>query len=353
MCDNNNYDNYTKKLLLYDIHPNPGPKYSLQIGYTNIRSLFSDTDNTILIEVQDCKFNDMIKEFVFINNCDIIFLTETWLKDEEIHKYQLYIDGYRNPIYKNRNTIGGGLLIYYKENININVLQNLQNNNIEHMVIEVICSNNIKFIFNLIYRAPTNDTIITDQIINNFYDCCNYSILYNYTGIYFLGDFNFPNINWTQSYKNNHTFYDAISQLGLFQLINEPTRLKNILDLIITDSPGFTNNITINPPIKNCDHNIILFNINYNDKPTKILPRKIYKYNEANWDNIRKNLNNIKWLQHLYNCNTIEDMVTFLENIIQEEMDKNIPSFMLSNTKRKHPFLNYNLKKHNFTEKIL
>ncbi len=182
---NNNYFDYNKKLLLYDIHPNPGPKYSLQIGYTNIRSLFSDTNNTILIEVQDCKFNDMIKEFVFINNCDIIFLTETWLKDEEIHKYQLHINGYRNPIYKNRNTIGGGLLIYYKDNININVLQNLQNNNIEHMVIEVICSSNIKFIFNLIYRAPTNDINITDQIINNFYDCCNYSILHNYWYIFF------------------------------------------------------------------------------------------------------------------------------------------------------------------------
>ncbi len=89
------------------------------------------------------------------------------------------------------------------------------------------------------------------------------SIEHNLTGIYFLGDFNYPNINWVNSELNKHLFYDAITQLGLCQLINEPTRYNNILDSILTDSPGFTSNITINPPIKNCDHNVIIFQIDY------------------------------------------------------------------------------------------
>ncbi len=105
---NNNYSHYTKIKLKNDIHPNPGPSYNLNIGYTNIRSLFSDTNNSILIEVQDCKFNDLINEFVLINNSDIIFLTENWLKVNEMNRYQLFIEGYRNPIYKNRTQIGGG-----------------------------------------------------------------------------------------------------------------------------------------------------------------------------------------------------------------------------------------------------
>ncbi len=72
-----NYNKYSQIKLLNDIHPNPGPNY-LNIGYTNVRSLFSDTNNTYLIEVQDCKFNHLIKEFIYINDCDIILLTETW-----------------------------------------------------------------------------------------------------------------------------------------------------------------------------------------------------------------------------------------------------------------------------------
>ncbi len=191
----------------------------------------------------------------------LFFLTETWLKDEEISKYQLHIDGYRPPIYKNRPTIGGGLLIYYKEKIKIDKLDNLENNNLEQIIIQAHCSNNIKFMFNLIYRAPTSDNYTTDLLINNFYDCYNYSIMNNFTGIYFLGDYNFPKIFWNKSHLNNHIFYDAITQLGLFQLVNEPTRLKNTLDLILTDSPGFTSEITINPPIKNSDHNTIIFTI--------------------------------------------------------------------------------------------
>ncbi len=116
---NNYYRNYYKILLMNDIHPNPGPKHTLNIGYTNIRSLFSDTDNSLLIDVQDCKFNDMNTEFNYINNCDLIFLTETWLQDREMNKYQLYIKNDRNPIFLNRQGKGGGLLINYKEYLQV------------------------------------------------------------------------------------------------------------------------------------------------------------------------------------------------------------------------------------------
>ncbi len=347
----NNYWNYCRILLVNDIHPNPGPNKTLNIGYTNIRSLFSDTDNTLLIDVQDCKFNDMNTEFNYINNCDLIFLTETWLQDNEMNKYQLHIKNYRNPIFKNRPGKGGGLLIYYKENLQVEIIQTLQNYNLEHMVVEVKYSTNAKFIFNLIYRPPTSDTNITDNLINNFYDCYNYSIQNNYNGIYFLGDFNYPNINWVQSSQNNHIFYDAITQLGLFQLIYEPIRYKNILDLLITDSPGYTNEITINPPIKNCDHNVILFNINFQDKLINTLPRKIYKYQEANWDIINNNLKKEPWIQKLYEMDNIDDMVEYLQNVIYKEMNNHIPSFILSNKKRKNLFINYKIRKYIILQK--
>ncbi len=244
-------------------------------------------------------------------------------------KYQLYIEGYRNPIYKNRCQIGGGLLIYYEESLNVELIPNLQNNHIENIVVEVKCSNKIKLIFNLIYRSPSSENNITDHIINNIYDCYNYSIQNNYSGIYIIGDFNFPNINWLHSDKNNHIFYDAITQSGLFQIIYEPTRYNNILDLVITDSPGFTRNITINPPIKNCDHNIILFSIEYQDNPINILPRKIYKYNQANWDKINKNLQKEPWINKLMSLNNIDDMVSYLQDVIYKEMEYNIPHFIL------------------------
>ncbi len=123
------------------------------------------------------------------------------------------------------------------------------------------------------------------------------------------------------------------------------------MDLVITDSPGFTDEITINPPIKNCDHNIILFNINFQDKSITILPRKIYKYQEANWDKINGNLQKIPWLKDLYDKNNIDDMVEYLEKIIYKEMETNIPSFILSNKKRKNPFINYKIRKYIILQK--
>ncbi len=41
----------------------------------------------------------------------------------------------------------------------------------------------------------------------------------------------------------------------------------------------------------------------------------------------------------------IDDMVSFLQNKIYEEMDKNIPNFILSNKKRKYPLINYKIRK--------
>ncbi len=288
----------------------------------------------------------MINEFSYINNCDIIFLTESWLKDIEMTKYQLYIKGYGDVIYKNRITVGGGLLIYYKEGLIINRLHQLEHNNLENIVIELICSQAKKFIFNLIYRSPSSNNKVNDYIIDNMYDSYNFSIERNYTGIYFLGDFNYPNISWSHSERNNHIFYDTITQLGLCQLVNEPTRLNNILDLIITDSPGFTKNVTINPPIKNCDHNVILFQINYHDKLINILPRKIYKYKEASWDKINEELSQVSWIQNFIGMSNIEEMVDYLQQKIYEQMNKNIPNFILSNTKRKNPWVTYEIKKY-------
>ncbi len=170
-------------------------------------------------------------------------------------------------------------------------------NQIENLPIQVTYSNNIKFLFNLIYRSSSTNKDNNTKLLENIHDTYAYSITNQFTGVYFLGDFNYPKVNWNISHENNHEFYDAITNLGLLQIVNEPTRYKNIIDLVITDSPGYTNDITINPPIKNCDHNVILFDIMYNDKPIEILPRKIYKYQEANWTKINENLGKIYWLE--------------------------------------------------------
>ena len=64
-----------------------------------------------------------------------------------------------------------------------------------------------------------------------------------------LGDFNLPDVNWltmSSSSELSPTFCDFVCDLGLVQLVNEPTHKKgNILDLILTNVPSYISNVAV------------------------------------------------------------------------------------------------------------
>ena len=69
------------------------------------------------------------------------------------------------------------------------------------------------------------------------------------------GDFNLPDINWGKGeisgHRNlkeiNQTFLDTFSDTGLRQIVDEPTRGENILDLFLTNCPDLIKSKTITP----------------------------------------------------------------------------------------------------------
>ena len=57
----------------------------------------------------------------------------------------------------------------------------------------------------------------------------------NDSNVLILGDFNMPNINWIEGSGFSADFCDFLGDKNLFQLVTEPTRAHNILDLVITN----------------------------------------------------------------------------------------------------------------------
>ncbi len=231
---------------------------SLTISYTNIRSLYSDANLNEYIEMQDCKFNDIQNEFTEIYDSDIIVITETWLDDLKMSEYPLDIEGYEYE-YKNRQGLGGGLIIYIKNDYSYNRIHELESNQIENLCIKLYPNEKDSILINIYYRSPNTNVQTNDLITNSILESYQYTQNKFITSLIIIGDFNYPNINWETPFTNY--FSETLAINGLYQIINEPTRYQNILDLVITDSPGFINNLTINPPIKNSDHNTILFQI--------------------------------------------------------------------------------------------
>jgi hypothetical protein len=105
----------------------------------------------------------------------------------------------------------------------------------------------------------------------------------NTNNIILMGDFNLPSINWENGTNKpspqygtciNQKILDIISDNNMEQIVTEPTRENNTLDLCFTNNPGLVQNLEVEPGIS--DHNMVTIAVNTKAKIHKKPPRKIY-----------------------------------------------------------------------------
>ena len=113
-----------------------------------------------------------------------------------------------------------------------------------------------------------------------------------------LGDFNAKTTNW---YKNDINSYEGLkidtstSQLGLQQLINEPTNLIansfSCIDLIFTSQPDLVMESGVHSSLHpNCHHQIVFAKINLKICYPSHYEREIWHYEKANADLIYRSI---------------------------------------------------------------
>jgi len=78
-----------------------------------------------------------------------------------------------------------------------------------------------------------------------------------------LGDLYLPDIDWStncspQDFKCK-SFLDLCCEYGFTQLVLEPTRLNNILDLVLCNDNMLISDIVVDAPFGLSDHNSIKF----------------------------------------------------------------------------------------------
>ena len=105
--------------------------------------------------------------------------------------------------------------------------------------------------------------------------------LSNKNNLWIAGDFNLPDINWNNmsvigtTYPNNMNkfFIDTIQEISMEQIVDIPTRLDNILDLVLTTHPSLVNKCKPLPGI--VDHDIVLIDTSIEVTRSKT-PQNIY-----------------------------------------------------------------------------
>jgi len=215
---------------------------------------------------------------------DIIALTEVKNKRKRNFDYtdKLKIDGYRlfhNDLLREGNR---GIIVYVKQGLRCKRKLFLYSSFMEYILLEIETDHKVMHIAT-IYRSPNSsfeNSLNMCSLIDHICTKPGYKL--------FLGDFNFPKIDWNhmESKKTSRTrknevhepgsrtkFIDTLQKNKLKQhIINFPTRARgnatpHILDLIITKSnESFIEKIEFDAPLGKSDHSIIRVSCKVNPK---------------------------------------------------------------------------------------
>jgi len=259
---------------------------------------------------------------------DIIIATETWLNsgmhDAEFFNLDHYTVHRRDRI---TDTVGGGVIVAVNKEFISTREEDLEKDSTEIVWVKVSIARCKKLYIGGCYRAKADDSLTIEAL-----DTALHRLSGGTGPILLGGDFNFPGWDWT-----NHTlkpncphpdlhnqFADIINDNGLSQIVREPTRKDNILDLIITNRPNQTTRIQSLPGIG--DHNAVFAEMNIKPARRKQTPREIPLYHKADWLGLRKFMEETADLiRGDARTSTAEHLWSTLRDRLQEGIKKFIP----------------------------
>jgi hypothetical protein len=155
----------------------------------------------------------------------------------------------------------------------------------------------------------------------------------NNSHIWIAGDFNYPGADWKDKTLKpgcklpglHQDFMNFLDDQGLEQLVQEPTRGENTLDLCITNNPTNINRTNVIPGIS--DHEAVtlegdLTPIKYNQKK-----RQIPLYKKANWEGLRKHMSDFQktWTREYTDSQSTNTLWESFKTSLQEGIKQNIP----------------------------
>ena len=111
-----------------------------------------------------------------------------------------------------------------------------------------------------------------------------------------MGDFNFPELDRgrPESIGDSHPFIECMSNNFLTQTVDEPTREKNYLDLVLCSDPSLIDNVSVEEPFETSDHQIVTYSITIRERVSKH-SKKFYNYFKADYERIIQYARSKNW----------------------------------------------------------
>ncbi|MCG8035186.1 MAG: hypothetical protein JAZ03_23820, partial [Candidatus Thiodiazotropha taylori] len=261
---------------------------------------------------------------------DIIIGTESWLS-AEIKDNEIFPPGYIpfRADRESKTTRSGGVFILVSDMFVCTEQPQLKTKcEIVWVKLEIVGSQPL---YIAAYYKPKEDDQDSLDMLRSSLD----KLLGKKGNILVLGDFNLPKFSWVEcepSIKPDCTcravydsFLDILDDFNLVQMVTEPTRQDNILDLVLVSNPTLVPMVTCTPGLS--DHDIVCVEAAVRPTQTKQKRRKIYLYNKADWTTFRSEINQFQeeFLTG-HQGKSVEQLWSELTEKIDQLTDKCIPS---------------------------
>ena len=331
-------------LLSGDVEINPGPE-TLDFCTWNLNS----------ITAHDFLRVSLIEAYNSVYNYDLIGIVETHL-DSTIENDRLALDGYtfiksNHP----QNVKRGGVGLYVKDSLASKNRSDLVT--LPECVVSEIHVNRKKYFFAVIYRSPSQDQAEFDNFAINFEVLLSKIYAENPFCVVVTGDFNCRSTQWWENDIENNEgklLEPLASELGLHQLISEPTHLmgdsKSCIDLIFTNQPNLFIESGVHPSLhEQCHHQIVHGKLSVSNITSPPYSRRIWYYDKANFVAIVKSIEMFNWKEHLDSTTCPNEQVKLLNEVLLNIYSNFIPNKVKTIRPRQAPWITQTVK--NFLRK--
>ncbi|MGL5708308.1 MAG: endonuclease/exonuclease/phosphatase family protein, partial [Aeromonas sp.] len=256
--------------------------------------------------------------YALANSPDFIFITESWADYQTSH-ISLMIPGYICFREDRIDSTGGGCIIYSKKELDVaQEYIPLNAPGVDSIWIS-LKSIHASLLIGLLYSPPRPSPEILEGLSSLFSNLT----MTSYNSVLLCGDFNIPNINWITNISNQNKYSElliAIKQNEWFQLVKNPTRGNNILDLVFSHNLPSVR-VVCNSSLPGSDHLSIQGCFEFNPVNTQL--GQIISYRSLltmDWENFRITIRGFDWLDSCITKN-VHSSVQTMNNILLTALD--------------------------------
>ena len=251
--------------------------------------------------------HSLLEGVLLDHSFNMMYVNETWLCPDCPNSLLLNGNYYSIIRHDRNDSHGGGVCLFC--NYSINCIQVTLPSHLSYL--ELLCVNlfyyNHKQRFILVYCLPTISCAYINDL-RTFLDLlCDIDYVYT-----IVGNFNMPDILWSDlsTYPARLSSFGNFGiNNGLHQLVYNPIRSENILDLLLTNDNLAFINVTVLAPFSTLDQSSISWYTWFPavTKPINLTDLSISSFNfaKANYEGRSSYLLTLDWVQIFFSINPI------------------------------------------------